>query len=154
MLRYQISRPDPARLQSEVDEFMLKFKTSEYEKEREKLERLSKMDEDGFVVVTRHKKGRATDGTIAVSVASNAIDPTKLKKKELVDFYRFQMRERKKNGKQHSSLCICLLLTLDGTRTCGITETVRRGQGQDCKTEGKQTLQAVLIIIALDAYYY
>lgn len=56
-----------------------------YEKEEE--ERIqkerSKMDEDGFVMVTR--KGPR-------------IAPNEKKAKELVNFYRFQIREQKRDG--------------------------------------------------------
>lgn len=56
-----------------------------YEKEEE--ERIqkerSKMDEDGFVMVTR--KGPR-------------IAPKEKKAKELVNFYRFQIREQKRDG--------------------------------------------------------
>ncbi|KAL1929416.1 hypothetical protein VTP01DRAFT_1554 [Rhizomucor pusillus] len=99
LLSYDLSRPDHDQLQQQVDTFMVKFKADEYEKEREAMERMSKMDEDGFVVVSRTKKrSRATDGEVAVqSFGAATFDPSKVKKKELTDFYRFQVREAKKN---------------------------------------------------------
>ncbi|KAI8085019.1 SSU rRNA processing protein [Halteromyces radiatus] len=101
MLKFQLARPDHGELQQKVDSYMLKFKENEYEKERELLQRMNKMDEDGFVVVSRHKKKKNTDGeihvTAASSIAINAYDINKVKKKELVDFYRFQLREKKQN---------------------------------------------------------
>ncbi|KAI8639249.1 ribosomal RNA-processing protein 7-domain-containing protein [Parasitella parasitica] len=102
ILAYDLSRPNAADLQQEVDSFMKKFKADEYQKEREKLERMNQMDDDGFTVVVRHKKTKATDGTIHVgSISAEAAEAQrehKLKqKKELVNFYRFQMREKKQN---------------------------------------------------------
>ncbi|CEP14267.1 hypothetical protein [Parasitella parasitica] len=102
ILAYDLSRPDAADLQQEVDSFMKKFKDDEYQKEREKLERMNQMDDDGFTVVVRHKKAKATDGTIHVaSISAEAAEAQRehqlKKKKELVNFYRFQMREKKQN---------------------------------------------------------
>jgi ribosomal RNA-processing protein 7 len=104
VLAFELSRPDHSELQQQVDSYMMKFKENEYQKERDLLDRMNKMDEDGFVVVSRHKKKRNTDGEIQVTATSSAsassYDPTKAKKKkELVDFYRFQLREKKQNGK-------------------------------------------------------
>ncbi|CEI89436.1 Putative SSU rRNA processing protein [Rhizopus microsporus] len=97
-LKYELSRPDAKKLQEEVDTFMIKFKEDEYRKERETLEKMNKMDEDGFTVVVRHKKTKTTDGMISVGAVSTDMAEeikNKPKKKELVDFYRFQMRDRK-----------------------------------------------------------
>ncbi|KAI9307026.1 ribosomal RNA-processing protein 7-domain-containing protein [Cunninghamella echinulata] len=102
LLSFQLSRPDPELLQTQVDAYMLKFKENEYQKERELLERMNKMDEDGFVVVSRHKKKKNTDGDIHVTATSAAVAANDQalkpkKKRELVDFYRFQLREKKQN---------------------------------------------------------
>ncbi|KAI8047774.1 ribosomal RNA-processing protein 7-domain-containing protein [Thamnidium elegans] len=102
VLAYDLSRPSPIELQQEVDTFMMKFKADEYQKEREKLERMNQMDDDGFTVVVRHKKTKATDGTIHVgAITTEAAEAQRVnqlkKKKELVNFYRFQMREKKQD---------------------------------------------------------
>ncbi|KAI8367285.1 SSU rRNA processing protein [Blakeslea trispora] len=99
VLTYQLSRPNAHDLQKEVDSFMMKFKEDEYKKERETLERMNQMDDDGFTVVVRHKKAKTTDGSINVaSISADAADAYQpKKKKELVNFYRFQMREQKQN---------------------------------------------------------
>ncbi|KAG1490625.1 hypothetical protein G6F54_010591 [Rhizopus delemar] len=68
--RYELSRPDAKKLQEEVDTFMIKFKEDQYRKERETLERMNKMDDDGFTVVVRHKKAKTTDGSISVGAVS------------------------------------------------------------------------------------
>ncbi|KAI8991580.1 ribosomal RNA-processing protein 7-domain-containing protein [Mycotypha africana] len=102
VLAYNLSRPNAKDLQHEVDSFMMKFKADEYRKERERLERMNKMDEDGFTLVVNHKKAKTTDGTIHVgAISAEAAEAQKeyyaqkQKKKELVNFYRFQMREQK-----------------------------------------------------------
>ncbi|KAI9018630.1 ribosomal RNA-processing protein 7-domain-containing protein [Phycomyces nitens] len=98
MLRFAVSRPDPAMLQRKVDSFMMKFKANEYEKERLALERMNQMDDDGFVVVTRNKKVKTSDGNTSVSTfKGESFDASKVKKKELENFYRFQLREKKQN---------------------------------------------------------
>ncbi|KAI8886117.1 hypothetical protein K501DRAFT_244607 [Backusella circina FSU 941] len=98
ILAYEYSRPDPVELQQDVDTFMHKFKADEYEKERQELERMNQMDDDGFTVVVRHKKQKNTDGSISVAAVSTDMAEAqrhKSKKKELVNFYRFQMRDKK-----------------------------------------------------------
>ncbi|KAG1448337.1 hypothetical protein G6F56_008971 [Rhizopus delemar] len=98
-LKHTLSRPDPKILQEQVDTFMKKFKEDEYRKERETLERMNQMDDDGFTVVVRHKKNKTTDGSISVSaVSSDMAETIRAKpKKELHNFYRFQTREKKLN---------------------------------------------------------
>lgn len=101
-MAYELSRPDAEALQMEVDSFLKKFKDEEYQKEREKLERMNQMDEDGFTVVVRHKKNKTTDGSVNVAAVSAEMAEAQIqyqtkKKKELVNFYRFQMREQKQN---------------------------------------------------------
>lgn len=78
--------------------FMIKFQAAEYEKERIAAEQRNKMDEDGFVMVTRqHRRGTNTDGTVVVTAAKADRQVKPQKKKELVNFYRFQMREQKRD---------------------------------------------------------
>ncbi|KAI9311480.1 hypothetical protein BX666DRAFT_1995588 [Dichotomocladium elegans] len=87
LLRYMKSRPNPEKLQQEVDTFMKKFKAHEYERERAEKEKKDKMDEDGFVTVVRTKRLQAEPQQVVVKQAS-----------QYSDFYRFQMREKKHNG--------------------------------------------------------
>ncbi|KAI9258510.1 SSU rRNA processing protein [Sporodiniella umbellata] len=98
-LKHKLSRPDAKELQNEVDTFMVKFKEDEYKKERETLERMNQMDDDGFTVVVRHKKNKTTAGDISVSAISAEMAETMRAKpkKELINFYRFQTREKKLN---------------------------------------------------------
>ncbi|KAF2858235.1 hypothetical protein K470DRAFT_272595 [Piedraia hortae CBS 480.64] len=72
--------PDPVVLQKSVDEFMEEFNREE-ERERKK-RRTSKVDDDGFVTVTRGVKRDEA--------------PREVKKVGKEDFYRFQMREKRK----------------------------------------------------------
>ncbi|RHZ76470.1 hypothetical protein Glove_197g6 [Diversispora epigaea] len=96
---YQINRPDPHKLQVEVDEYMRKFEEIEEEKRKELEEKQNQPDEEGFITVTRAGRRNAnTDGTITVTAAKpEEIKNLKPKNKELPDFYRFQMRESKRN---------------------------------------------------------
>ncbi|KAJ8655345.1 hypothetical protein O0I10_009034 [Lichtheimia ornata] len=87
MMHYKKIRPDPSLLQQQVDTFMSKFKAEEYQREREEEERRNQMDEDGFTVVTRPKKKLVAD-TPEIVVK---------KPREFLDFYRFQVREKKQN---------------------------------------------------------
>ncbi|KAK7205140.1 ribosomal RNA-processing protein 7-domain-containing protein [Myxozyma melibiosi] len=82
-------------LQSTVDSFMERFNAEEEERERAAKRARSEPDADGFVTVTRG----AGAGRGGVAVSSDAVREAakeKMKKKELKDFYRFQVRERKK----------------------------------------------------------
>ncbi|KAJ3306166.1 hypothetical protein HDV03_000400 [Kappamyces sp. JEL0829] len=92
------SRPDISLLKEKVDEAMAIFDSDE-KKERERREALRNMpDEDGFVTVSRHGKKTNLDGTGGSVMALRKEDAEQLKPKDkgLVDFYRFQMRERKR----------------------------------------------------------
>ena len=89
-LRY----PDPAVLQSSVDIFMTAFSAQEAERARQLARQRSVPDEDGFITVTRGGRAGPARG-----------EETKAKEEELKkreknrvkgDFYRFQVREKKK----------------------------------------------------------
>lgn len=95
---YALSHPSASELQSRVDSYIIKFQAAEYEKERIATEQQNKMDEDGFVMVTRHhRRGTNTDGTVTVTAAKADRQVKPQKKKELLNFYRFQMREQKRD---------------------------------------------------------
>ncbi|KAF9292075.1 Ribosomal RNA-processing protein 7 [Mortierella alpina] len=96
---YHMKRPEASVLQVKVDDYMEKFERSEYEAQQAALARLNVMDEDGFTLVTRAGKGgHNTDGVITVTAAkAEDVKNLKPKKKELQDFYRFQMREAKRD---------------------------------------------------------
>lgn len=89
-----------AALQTKVDEYMDKFERSEYEAQQAALARHNVMDEDGFTLVTSAgHKGANSDGVISIkAVKAEEAQHIKPKKKELQDFYRFQMREAKRDS--------------------------------------------------------
>lgn len=97
-------RPEHSVLQAKVDDYMDKFERSEYEAQQAAQARLNVMDEDGFTVVTSAgNKGYNTDGVIRIqAIKAEEAKNIKPKKKELQDFYRFQMREAKRDS---TSLC-------------------------------------------------
>ncbi|KAG0053146.1 Ribosomal RNA-processing protein 7 [Gryganskiella cystojenkinii] len=96
---YHRRRPEAAALQIKVDDYMEKFERSEYEAQQAALARHNVMDEDGFTLVTRAgSKGHNSDGVITIQAAkADEVKNLKPKKKELQDFYRFQMREAKRD---------------------------------------------------------
>ncbi|KAI9279040.1 ribosomal RNA-processing protein 7-domain-containing protein [Umbelopsis sp. AD052] len=95
---YALSHPSARELQSRVDSYIIKFQAAEYEKERIATEQQNKMDEDGFIMVTRHhRRGTNTDGEVTVTAAKADRQVKPQKKKELLNFYRFQMREQKRD---------------------------------------------------------
>ncbi|KAL1918593.1 uncharacterized protein VTP21DRAFT_2615 [Calcarisporiella thermophila] len=99
LFEYHQERPPASVLQSQVDAFMKKFTEDEYEKERKLAELHNQPDEDGFITVTRKsRRNTNTDGTVTVTAARpEEIKDLKPKKKELKDFYRFQIREAKRD---------------------------------------------------------
>ncbi|CAG8666902.1 41752_t:CDS:2 [Gigaspora margarita] len=95
---YQKLRTDPNNIGAQVDEYMRKFEEAEQEKHKALEARRNQPDEDGFILVTgTGKRNINTDGTITVTaVKADVVKNLKPKNKELVDFYRFQMREAKR----------------------------------------------------------
>ncbi|KAI8910023.1 ribosomal RNA-processing protein 7-domain-containing protein [Powellomyces hirtus] len=96
------SRPRLATLQSATDTTLAAFEDAERAARLAVEQSRNVPDQDGFVTVVRGKgrRGMNVDGQGAAVMAAKAEDVTNLKpkkKKELVDFYRFQMRENKRN---------------------------------------------------------
>jgi len=92
-LRY----PDPAALQASVDTFMSAFNAREEEAARLGKRQRNVPDEDGFVTVVR---GGGRTGPARKEEAeerrAKEVEKEEKKKREMGDFYRFQMRERRK----------------------------------------------------------
>lgn len=88
---------DQDELANKVDQYMEKFAKAE-EKKLEEVRRLAQMvDDDGFTMVVGPKR-RSAGGIAAPKVGVEVQQKKKKKKtKEKTDFYRFQLRERKKN---------------------------------------------------------
>lgn len=101
-----------------VDDYMDKFERSEYETQQAALARHNVMDDDGFTLVTRAgSKGQNSDGVITITAAkAEEVKNLKPKKKELQDFYRFQMREAKRD----STFFFLLLLLFFSVFACVI----------------------------------
>jgi len=92
-------------LAESVASFMRSFEKAERERQREAGARHGQIDDDGFVTVTRRRKGRnnASDGQVTVGAASEAaaaVRAAKRAKRERADanfdFYQFQAHERKR----------------------------------------------------------
>ncbi|CAJ1451952.1 unnamed protein product [Effrenium voratum] len=100
--------PDPVQLRREIDEWMANY--DEKQEEKKRLARESQVDEDGFTKVvsgiTRTadgltirgaKREAPKTGAFAEAIQAKAKVPAKKKKtKEMPDFYRFQLREKRR----------------------------------------------------------
>ena len=98
------------------------------------------LDEDGFVIVqkgNRYGRSGAEDNTFAAITPEFEEEmrqnPEKKKPKELVAFYRFQFREKKRQR-------TCWTLT---GRIRELARAVRSGQEKGCPTQSTPSLQAV-----------
>ncbi|CAM6092484.1 unnamed protein product [Calypogeia fissa] len=98
---YYAKRPGLSVLQAEIDAFMADYDAREEQARREKL---AAAEEEGWTVVVGNKGRKKTTDTEsgirvgAVSTAAATEKATKRNKKEVVmDFYRFQRRESRRN---------------------------------------------------------
>jgi ribosomal RNA-processing protein 7 len=91
-LRY----PSREELLSSVESYMSAYAQMEQTRSREEAKKRQKPDEDGFVTVTRGARG----GVVRTADAKELGEKLKKKREEdgagLENFYRFQMRERRK----------------------------------------------------------
>ncbi|GAB7366395.1 hypothetical protein MBLNU230_g8192t1 [Neophaeotheca triangularis] len=90
-LRY----PSHAALQSSVDAYMTAFAAREAARSKQLARQRSEPDEDGFITVTRG--GRAGPGREEEAKAKEAEFRKRAEKRLMPDFYRFQVREKKKD---------------------------------------------------------
>lgn len=97
---YKADRPSIEDLEKGVNTYMNNFEDAEKEKKAQLLLQRNLPDEDGFVMVSRARGRRNTnkDGNGATVTAARPVEIEKLKPKklELQNFYRFQMRESKR----------------------------------------------------------
>lgn len=93
---HRLRYPDPATLQSSVDTFMAAFSAQEAERAKAQARQRAEPDEDGFITVTRG--GRT--GPARQEEARSKEEELKKREKNRVkdDFYRFQLREKKKEA--------------------------------------------------------
>lgn len=96
LAHHKLRYPDPALLQASVDSFMEAFSAQEAERARQLARQRSVPDEDGFITVTRG--GRT--GPAREEEAKAKEEELKKREKNRVkdDFYRFQVREKKKEA--------------------------------------------------------
>ena len=96
LAHHKLRYPDPALLQASVDSFMEAFSAQEAEHTRQLAKQRSMPDEDGFITVTRG--GRT--GPAREEEAKAKEEELKKREKNRVkdDFYRFQVREKKKEA--------------------------------------------------------
>jgi len=89
---HKMRYPDPAKLQMSVDAFMTAFAEQETTRQRSFARQRQEPDEDGFITVTRG--GRV--GPARLEEAQEKMEKQKERQKGKEDFYRFQMREKRK----------------------------------------------------------
>lgn len=85
--------PPAAELQASVDAYMAAFEAAETERAKALAKARSVPDEDGFVTVTRGGRNKPA----RIEEAQAKLEKQKEKHKGREDFYRFQMRERRKD---------------------------------------------------------
>jgi ribosomal RNA-processing protein 7 len=95
--------PDSASLRKSIDQELIEYEEMEKMEKLKALEARNMPDKDGFVTVTR--RGRRNTNKDGAGAIVSAIDPRELKnikpkEQKLVDFYRFQKRQVKKNALQ------------------------------------------------------
>ncbi|KAJ3025345.1 UNVERIFIED_CONTAM: hypothetical protein HDU68_007232 [Siphonaria sp. JEL0065] len=91
------NHPPLKALQESADRYMKQYDDMHNEKQRELARRRAEPDEDGFILVGAHKQVKKVD-PMDQDKNKEGGDGKKMKKKlERVDFYRFQMRESKRN---------------------------------------------------------
>ena len=88
-LRY----PSRKELLRSVDEYMTTFTKVEEARARAETRKRQMPDEEGFITVTKASRG----GVVRRDEAKQLSEKRKEKKKGLEDFYRFQMREKRKD---------------------------------------------------------
>eukprot|EP00611_Tribonema_gayanum_P001104 TRINITY_DN1082_c0_g1_i1.p1 TRINITY_DN1082_c0_g1~~TRINITY_DN1082_c0_g1_i1.p1 ORF type:complete len:276 (+),score=101.36 TRINITY_DN1082_c0_g1_i1:156-983(+) len=95
--QYRDARPDHEELRERVDAYINLFDAKEAEEEQERLDAKNQPDADGFVTVTYKKRRReAAEPDAAAAAAAAGGRKKKKKPQELHNFYRFQMREAKR----------------------------------------------------------
>lgn len=84
--------PSRKELLSSVDSYMSAYARMEEARSREEAKKRQKPDEDGFITVTKGARG----GVVRKQDAKELGQKQKEKEKGIENFYRFQMRERRK----------------------------------------------------------
>ncbi|KAL7959571.1 ribosomal RNA-processing protein 7 domain-containing protein [Trichoderma compactum] len=92
----RLSRADKAEIQKATHAFFNVFNRKEKEAAEISKRLRNEPDEDGFVTVTRGGKGTPANQFEAEEARRKMIEKAAKKKSEMKDFYRFQLRERRK----------------------------------------------------------
>lgn len=92
----RMSYPDRDALQASVDAFSALFARREQEAAEIAKRLRNEPDEDGFVTVTRGGRNAPASRNEAEEAKRRMLEKQEKKKEELTNFYRFQLRERKK----------------------------------------------------------
>ncbi|KAM0287499.1 hypothetical protein ACHAQH_000453 [Verticillium albo-atrum] len=92
----QLSRADKAATQKSVHAFFNAFNRKEKEAAETAKRLRNEPDEDGFVTVTRGGRAAPATKNEAEVARQKMVDRAAKKKDETKDFYRFQLRERRK----------------------------------------------------------
>ncbi|KAK4153222.1 vanillate o-demethylase [Chaetomidium leptoderma] len=92
----RLSYPDKGALQASVDAFSALFARREQEAAEIAKRLRNEPDEDGFVTVTRGGRAATAGRNEAEEAKRKMLERQEKKKEELTNFYRFQLRERKK----------------------------------------------------------
>ncbi len=96
LAHHTLRHPDPVTLQANVDAFMSAFNAQEEAKAQAAKRARNVPDEDGFVTVTRGGRTGPARKEDAEEKKREMEEKEKRKREEMGDFYRFQMRERRK----------------------------------------------------------
>lgn len=98
--KFQAQILDPEQLSNEVSQALVEFDRAEKESMESLQKQTQLVDEDGFtLVVGSHRKTKAGilgKQKLAATVELDKAN-SKLKKKEKEDFYRYQLRQKKKD---------------------------------------------------------
>ncbi|TDZ39710.1 Ribosomal RNA-processing protein 7 [Colletotrichum trifolii] len=92
----QLSRCDKVATQKSVHAFFNVFNRKEKEAQEMAKRLRNEPDEDGFVTVTRGGRAAPANKSEAEEAKQKMLDRAAKKKSETTDFYRFQLRERRK----------------------------------------------------------
>ncbi|TMW65530.1 hypothetical protein Poli38472_008172 [Pythium oligandrum] len=87
---YQAKKPGLVAVKELADRFMAEFDAAEEEEIREREDLKNQVDDDGFITVVSNKRKKAP-------IPEELMPVKKPKSKELQNFYRFQMREKKRD---------------------------------------------------------
>ncbi|XP_071948005.1 ribosomal RNA-processing protein 7 homolog A-like isoform X2 [Antedon mediterranea] len=93
---YRNERPDVDLLQKEIDEFMLAYDKDNKKKEEKRKKSEEEPDDEGWITVSRKGPKPGVARTEKNQTRTLIKESQKRKRKELSNFYTFQMRETKR----------------------------------------------------------